>query len=295
VRHVPGGGYPLYPEYRYLNPDGEGIAGLPDGVGAAMGSEYCVHLLPSATRMSEAVREAARKTAPLLLLTPYFRDAELKAAIPLFRAIPADAPVDVAVNDWGAMQALHGLFPWMRLSIGRLLSGQKRCPRIGASARLTEEGRMWHREGIFSSPRARAYLEKTYGVTGYHVDDLPWSRPSVKDGGRDEIARGLPAGPGADPSMAVDRDAPSPFLFVHVPHAIVTVSDVCPWIGGASSASVASCPRPCRAGHVVLREPSMGGDLLLKGKARFALPDSVDTGRSSSMGTAAIVTYRDLP
>jgi len=261
-------------EYRYLGPDGEGIAGLPDGVGAALGSEYCVHLLPSAARMAEAVREATAKRAPLLLLTPYFRDAELKASLPLFRAIPAGAAADTAVNDWGALQALHGLFPRMRLSIGRLLSGRKRCPRIGASARLTEEGRMWHGEGIFSSPAARGYLAGAYGVEGYHVDDLPWGRPEAGDG---------------------DREADAPFLFVHVPHAIVTVADACPWIGGVSSASVASCPRPCRNGHVVLREPSMGGDLLLKGKARFTSREPAGAGRSSPSGAGAVVTYRDLP
>lgn len=260
--------------YVYLGPDGEGIAGLPDGVGAALGSEYCVHLLPSPLRMAEAVREATDRRAPLLFLTPYFRDAELKAALPLFRAIPAGAAVDVAVNDWGALQTLHGLFPRMRLSIGRLLSGQKRCPRIGGSARLTEEGRAWHGEGVFSSPRARAYLAEAYGVTGYHVDDLPWSRPARED-----------AGIGADP----------PFLFVHVPHAIVTVSDACPWIGGASSASVASCPRPCRNGHVRLREPSMGGDLLQKGKARFTTRDPGEADPSPPQGAGAVVAYRDLP
>ena len=261
-------------EYRFLGLDGEGIAALPDGVGAALGSEYCVHLLPTAARMAEAVTEAAARRSPLLLLTPYFRDAELKASLPLFRAIPSGTDVDVAVNDWGTLQALHGLFPELRLSIGRLLSGQKRCPRIGDSTRLTEEGRNWHGEGIFSSPRARAYLEESYGVAGYHVDDVPWSRP-VRD---DDV-----------------RDADPPFLYVHVPHAIVTVSDACPWIGGVSSASVASCTRPCRNGHVVLREPSMGGDILLKGKARFTSRDPGETGRPASSRPCAVVSYRDLP
>ena len=265
---------PLPTEYRFLGPDGKGIAGLPDGVGAALGSEYCVHLLPTAARMADAVAEAAGRRAPLLLLTPYFRDAELKASIPLFRAIPSGANVDVAVNDWGALQTLRGLFPEMRRSIGRLLSGRKRCPRIGASPRLTEEGRRWHGEGIFSSRVARAFLAAAYRVTGYHVDDVPWSRPAQGDD---------------------DREADRPFLYVHVPNAIVTVSDDCPWIGGVSSASVASCPRPCRDRHVVLREPSMGGDLILKGKARFTSRDPGETGRPSHLGEGAVVTYRDLP
>jgi len=268
-------------EYRYLGPGGEGIAGLPDGVGAALGSEYCVHLLPSAQRMAQVAREASERGAPLLLLTPYFRDAELKRTIPLFRAIPQGAPVDVAVNDWGALQALHGLFPRMRLSVGRLLSGRKRDPRIGVSTRLTEAGRAWHGEGIFSSPRARAYLEETFGVTGYHVDDLPWSRP-VRDGEAGNSRDAVPAG-GA------------PRLFVHAPYALVTVSDACPWIGGVSSSAVASCPRPCRGGQVVLREPTAGGDLLQKGKARFAAFGACGTGRTAPPGPYPLVAYADPP
>jgi len=265
---------PLPSEYRYLGPDGEGIAGLPEGVGAALGSEYCVHLLPTAARMAEVVADATARRAPLLLLTPYFRDAELKAAIPLFRAIPAAANVDVAVNDWGALQTLRGLFPEMRLSIGRLLSGQKKDPRIGASARLTEEGRMWHGEGIFSSPRSRAYLEETYGVAGYHVDDLPWSRPAPDD---------------------PDREGKAPFLFVHRPHAIVTVTDACPWIGGVSSASVASCPRPCRDGHLLLRDPSMGADLVQRGKARFVPSSKEGSSARNAVGIGGTVHYEDPP
>jgi hypothetical protein len=57
-------------EYRYAGPDGEGIAALPDGVGAAIGSEYCIHLLPGPERLGEALAAAAARGIPLLLLTP---------------------------------------------------------------------------------------------------------------------------------------------------------------------------------------------------------------------------------
>ena len=133
---------------------------------------------------------------------------------------------------------------------------------------------MWHGEGIFSSPRARAYLEEAYGVAGYHVDDLPWSRTAHDD---------------------PDREADAPFLFVHVDCAIVTVSDACPWLGGASSASVASCPRPCRNGHVVLREPSMGADLVQRGKARFVPSAPEGSPAGDAVGIRGMVFYRDPP
>lgn len=262
----------MTPEYRYAGPDGEGIPALPPGVGAAVGSEYCVHLLPGAPEMARAVAAAASRGTSLLLLTPYYRDGELKRTIPIFRAIPEDADVTVAVNDWGALLSLRVLFPRMTLSIGRLLSGQKRCPRIGVSSRLTSEGRAWHGQGLYDSPRSRKFLEREYGVRGFHLDRLPWSEDLP------------PAGAGKGPD-----------LFIHEPFAIVTVSDGCPWIGGMSSAAVTSCPRPCRNGAVRLCEPSMEEDLLLKGKARFVRTAANVSYQSSTPEAKNVVVYDDLP
>lgn len=264
-------------EYHYIGPDGERLSALPPGRGAAIGSDYCVHLLPAEDRLKELIPAAAGREAPLLLLAPYFRDAELKRAIGLFRAIPKGADVEVAVNDWGALTAVRALFPWLRLSVGRLLSGQKRCPRIGISTRLTPEGRRWHAEGLFSSERAREYLARAYGVLGYHLD-LPPEREERPDDAKATPGAGTPA-----------------ILWFHVPYAVVTLSDSCPWIGGRSSASVAACPRPCREGAVALREPSMEEDLIQKGKARFvrrAPPGGEGGGRGAA---ARFVLYDDLP
>jgi hypothetical protein len=263
----------VFSEYRYLGPEGEGIASLPDGVGAALGSEYCVHLLPSPARLAEVLRAATSRRAPVLVLTPYFRDAELKRSIPLFRVIPEGADVDVAVNDWGALRTVRSLFPTLRLSVGRLLSGQKRCPRIGVATALTAEGRGWHGEGIFTSPRARAFLEGEMGVAGYHVDELPW---------------------GGDASPGGEAPSGAP-LFLHTPCAVVTLSDDCPWIGGVSPSRLDACDRPCRGGAVRLSNPSMGGDLFLKGKARFALfPPAAPTQRVPG-AVIAVVRYPDFP
>jgi len=237
-------------EYRYAGPDGEAIGALPEGIGAAVGSEYCVHLLPSPGTLAGLAATAGERGIPLLLLTPYFRDAELKTAMGLFRAIPPGAQVEVAVNDWGLLLALRSLFPRIPVSIGRLLSGQKRCPRIGGSPFLTGEGRRWHGEGLFSSEISRRFLETGYGVRGYHVDDLEWMP---------EPAEGEPRGAGADP----------PRLIVHSPYAIVTVTDRCPSIGGRSSAELSGCPRPCLGWTVGLFEPSMGEEMIQRGKARF--------------------------
>jgi hypothetical protein len=261
-------------EYKYLGPDGEGAGSLPDGVGAALGSDYCVHLLPSPSRLAAVIAGAAARRAPVVLLTPYFRDAELKRAVPLFRAIPEGADVDVAVNDWGALRTLRGLFPWMTLSLGRLLSGQKRCPRIGVSPRLTEAGRAWHGEGLFSSALVRDHLASECGVTRYHLDDLPW---------------------GSEEPVPQEPEAGGTMFYIHSPWAVVTVSDACPWLGGRSSAEGATCPRGCREGAVALQESSMGREMVQRGKARFADLREGDPCGAPAGGGFARIRYGSPP
>jgi hypothetical protein len=250
--------------YLYAGPDGEGIEALPGGIGAAIGSEYCVHLLPGPEALARAVSASRARRTPLLLLTPYFRDAELKKAVGLLRLLPEEPGFEAVVNDWGLLLAARALFPGMRLALGRLLSGGRACPRIGVSSRLTPGGWAWHGAGIASSARAREALVKELGVSGCHVDVLPWGSPP-KEG------EGLR-------------------LVTHGPYAIVTVSDACPWIGGVSSSAVTSCPRPCREGTVTLREPSMGGDLVQRGKARF-----VRTKDPEPRAGGSTVLYDDVP
>ncbi|HEY3490272.1 MAG TPA: hypothetical protein VGK27_09155 [Candidatus Deferrimicrobiaceae bacterium] len=261
-------------EIRYADPDGVLIPRLPAGVGAAIGSDYCIHLLPGRIALTQAIEETSARDIPLLLLTPYLRDAELKRVTALLRSIPAGADVTLSVNDWGALYAWRTLFPELPLTLGRLLSGQKSCPRIGVSDRLTDEERAWHGEGLHSSPVASRFLTGKMGIRGFHVDALPWGIP-----------RAMP--------MA-DGEGETPLLFVHEGWPIVTVSDRCPWLGGASSASVSACPRHCREGRVRLREPSMGDDLIARGKARFA--ERKDEAPQADSGVRTIrVRYDGCP
>jgi hypothetical protein len=84
-------------------------------------------------------------------------------------------------------------------------------------------------------------------------------------------------------------------FYVHSPWAVVTVSDACPWIGGKSSADVATCSRPCREGSVALREPSMGVEMLQRGKARFVAGGPGDSAFGESRTAVAFVKYPCLP
>jgi hypothetical protein len=241
----------------YLGPDPSpaDLSSLPPGEGAALGSDYCVHLLPSPERLARLCEAAAEGGTPLLLLVPWLRDDELRRLLPLLRAVPAGAPLAVSANDFGLLLTMKLVFPELPRTLGRLLSGQKRCPRTALSPLLTAAGRAWHGEGVPGSAAARSLLSAGLDLSGYHADLL---------------------GGSALAGWAAALAAEGCTLYVHLPPAAVTVTDRCPWLGGRTSASLSACPRHCRSGVVTLSHPSMGGDLLLRGKGRFTDPFAGD-------------------
>jgi hypothetical protein len=150
-------------EYRYAGPDGEGIPGLPPGTGAAIGSEYCVHLLPGVGELEKAILLARDRRAPLLLLTPYFRDAELKKSMALFRAIPegADVPLPHGKREGVARGGFLFLPPREAIPAGGVRGGRipRGCARVGKPRIRRPRGRgtgllslssraVLHRDGV---------------------------------------------------------------------------------------------------------------------------------------------------
>jgi hypothetical protein len=263
-------------EVVYLGPDPPpgALDALPEGAGAALGSDYCVHLLPSPGRFSLLSAEAAERGAPLLLLVPWLRDGELRRLLPLFRAIPPGGGVTVSSNDLGLLLTLTLLLPGVPRTLGRLYSGQKRCPRVAASPLLTPAGRGWHGEGLPGSAASRAVLGSVLSLSGYHADLLPGS----------DLA-----------GWAAALAAEGATLYVHLPPAVVTVTDRCPWLGGKSSASVAACPRHCRSGVVALSHRSMGEELLVRGKGRFVGLPGGEEAAAPEGENVVLVRYDGVP
>jgi hypothetical protein len=120
----------------------------------------------------------------------------------------------------------------------------------------------------------RRSLREEFGVSGYHADVLAWGGP----------VPGTPAD--GEPAFS---------LYLHGPYSIVTVSDDCAWIGGISSSAVPSCPRPCRNGSVVLREGSMGREMIQKGKARFVETSAPSLSAPGDRSSVISVLYEEVP
>jgi len=112
-------------------PDAARPGPLPDGVdGLYLGSEACVHLLPS-----PAVARAWGAFAPriVLALPPLLGAAESRRGLRLAAALASTFPgrVEVTANDLGTLGALRDLLPpGTELALGRVFVPQRVDPRL---------------------------------------------------------------------------------------------------------------------------------------------------------------------
>lgn len=94
------------------------------------GPEFCQHLLPSSSELKEALNFARKKRLSFTLVTPFVTDEGLKKLIPLWEVLKGWGKTEVVVNDWGVLSFLRENYPEFPLVLGRLLSKQKRGPRL---------------------------------------------------------------------------------------------------------------------------------------------------------------------
>jgi len=96
------------------------------------GCEFCERLIPSLGGLRRVIGEASDRDLRFTLVTPFVTSAGLKALRPLFRHIlkkPSHG-TEIVVNDWGVFRMLRKEFDLSNIVIGRLLTKQKRDPRV---------------------------------------------------------------------------------------------------------------------------------------------------------------------
>ena len=94
------------------------------------GPEFCQYLLPSPPELKEALNFSRQRRLSFTLVTPFVTEEGLKKLIPLWEVLKDWGNPEVVVNDWGVLCFLRENHPEFSLVLGRLLSKQKRGPRL---------------------------------------------------------------------------------------------------------------------------------------------------------------------
>jgi len=213
------------------------------------GAEFCPWGFPSLTVLHRFVALARQHQLPLTLLTPVVYEPFLQQLRDTLAALVPElqAGDEVAVSDLGTLALLHHRPAGVEIVAGRVLSGQKRGPRI-LDLDLNAAERDYFRQGRWYQHESAAFLLEQ-GVRRIELDNL---------------LQGI---------------APLPEMLsgsLHLPYAMVTSSRNCPF---RSPGRTGPCPGGC--GEVFrLTTPQTRVPLFQAGNTQFIenaiLPEHLD-------------------
>jgi hypothetical protein len=95
------------------------------------GNEFCQHLIPSLDEIKQVSDFTRMRSLAFTLVTPFVTNEGLQALKPLLSyVVKHTASSEVVINDWGVLRMAKEQFPSLTLVLGRLLTKQKRGPRL---------------------------------------------------------------------------------------------------------------------------------------------------------------------
>jgi len=94
------------------------------------GNEFCENLIPDLSALREWYVFAKKKKKDFTFVTPFVTNAGLDRLGTLFTFLNQEHDVEIVFNDWGVFHFLKNNFSNLTPIIGRLLTKQRRDPRI---------------------------------------------------------------------------------------------------------------------------------------------------------------------
>lgn len=95
------------------------------------GNEFCERLIPQPNDLKQVLSYVKKHKLDFSLVTPYITNYGLKRLKPLFKLLKdSSTACEVIINDFGVLNLINHKYPNLTPVLGRLLTKQKRCPRL---------------------------------------------------------------------------------------------------------------------------------------------------------------------
>lgn len=223
------------------------------------GVEFCQRLLPSPEDLSVALSFAGGRRLPLTLVTPFVTDDGLAVVLRLLEQLAAAGQpgTEAVINDWGVLRAArHAVAGKPELVLGRLLTKQKRDPRIAA---LNEQLPVDAAAHLAASSVDSSLVAAFLGEQGIGRVEL------------DNVAQGI-------------RRYGTMRASLYYPYCAITTTRFCPMSGSEERKrnlrAIEPCRRECRSYRMSLTTKRFPKEILLKGNTQFyineRLPENLD-------------------
>lgn len=96
------------------------------------GVEFCEKMLPPLDSVKKFSDFSKGKNVPLTFVTPYVSDYGIEKLRPLLELLSKGLKCEVVINDLGVLHMIKNYFPDLRIVLGRILTKQKKDPRISS-------------------------------------------------------------------------------------------------------------------------------------------------------------------
>jgi len=218
------------------------------------GHEFCQRRLPSREDLCSAVAHARERALDFTFVTPFVTNAGLVLLRELIDELTGRAPdagLEIVVNDWGVLHFLRREHPGVTIGLGRLLTKQKRGPRLLRIADRIPAAAVDHfRRSNVDVPHTALFLKKMC-VARVELDNL---------------------------LQGIRRDNGLTASLYH-PYGYITTTRLCLMMQGERAGknlrSLGTCHRECLKYTVNLTHQDQPVDILLKGNTQFFRNDAL--------------------
>jgi len=263
------------------------------------GIEFCERLIPTLEQLKQALAFARSRNLAFSLVTPYLTDSGLNKLKPLLGALDQRKSGDeVVINDWGVFNLLDREYPALIPVLGRLLTKQKRCPRLSRLlkrkamfALISASGESKNKRLVFQK---KLPLELDPYYKGSNVSSVPvihsfLSKNRINRIELDNLAQGL------------HLELPEGKLraSVYFPYAYISTTFFCLSAGcddpNPGFLKLRPCQKQCQKYLFTLKHKSMPKTIYLKGNTQFYKFSRFPLKQLQVLGVDRIVYQPNIP
>lgn len=223
------------------------------------GNEFCQHLIPSLEDLKFVMNFVSKQQMDFTLVTPYVTNKGIEILWPILEYVIGNfSETEIVINDWGFLEIARNEFHCSNFVLGRLLSKQKRGPRILNLMGKVPDSMIQHfRESNVDNPALSNFLINK-GIKRVELDNL---------------------------LQGISRTAPLLKGSLYIPFAYITTTRFCLTSSCEDRVnrplrSIIPCNKACQKYTFKLEHRNMPVEIFLKGNTQFFknkhLPDNLE-------------------